>query len=258
MKVVIFCGGLGTRFREETEFRPKPMTEIGGKPLLWHIMKIYAHYGLKDFILCLGYKGYMIKEYFSHYFLHTSDVTFNLRKNEIKVHSTISEPWKITLVDTGQDTMTGGRLKRVQKYIGDKTFMMTYGDGVADINIKELVEFHKNRRKLATITAVQLAGKFGALNISKANSITSFIEKPKGDGGWVNGGFFVLEPEVFSLIKDDTTTWEKEPLVNLAKKNQLNAYKHNGFWQCMDTQRDKTELELLWNSNKTPWKIWKS
>jgi glucose-1-phosphate cytidylyltransferase len=258
MKVVIFCGGLGTRFREETEFRPKPMTEIGGKPLLWHIMKIYAHYGLKDFILCLGYKGYMIKEYFSHYFLHTSDVTFNLRKNEIKVHSTISEPWKITLVDTGQDTMTGGRLKRVQKYVGDKTFMMTYGDGVADINIKELVEFHKNRRKLATITAVQLAGKFGALNISKANSITSFIEKPKGDGGWVNGGFFVLEPEVFSLIKDDTTTWEKEPLVNLAKKNQLNAYKHNGFWQCMDTQRDKTELELLWNSNKTPWKIWKS
>jgi glucose-1-phosphate cytidylyltransferase len=200
----------------------------------------------------------MIKEYFSHYFLHTSDVTFNLRKNEIKVHSTISEPWKITLVDTGQDTMTGGRLKRVQKYVGDKTFMMTYGDGVADINIKELVEFHKNRRKLATITAVQLAGKFGALNISKANSITSFIEKPKGDGGWVNGGFFVLEPEVFSLIKDDTTTWEKEPLVNLAKKNQLNAYKHNGFWQCMDTQRDKTELELLWNSNKTPWKIWKS
>jgi glucose-1-phosphate cytidylyltransferase len=258
IKVVILCGGLGTRFREETEFRPKPMTEIGGKPLLWHIMKIYAHYGFKDFILCLGYKGFMIKEYFSHYFLHTSDVTFNLRKNEIKVHSTISEPWKITLVDTGQDTLTGGRLKRVQKYVGDKTFMMTYGDGVADINIKELVKFHKNRRKLATLTAVQLAGKFGALNINKADSITSFIEKPRGDGGWVNGGFFVLEPEVFSLIKDDTTAWETDPLENLAKKKQLNAYKHGGFWQCMDTQRDKTELELLWNSHKTPWKIWKS
>jgi len=257
MKVVILCGGLGTRFREETEFRPKPMTEIGGKPLLWHIMKIYSHYGFNDFVLCLGYKGYVIKEYFSHYFLHTSDVTFNLRKNEIKVHSTISEPWKITLVDTGQDTMTGGRLKRVQKYVGDKTFMMTYGDGVADINIKELVEFHKNRRKLATITAVQLAGKFGALNISKANSITSFFEKPKGDGVWVSGGFFVLEPEIFSLIKDDTTTWEKEPLVNLAKKNQLNAYKHDGFWKCMDTQRDKIELEQLWNTDKAPWKIWK-
>jgi len=224
---------------------------------LWHIMKIYSHYGFNDFVLCLGYKGYVIKEYFSHYFLHTSDVTFNLRKNEIKVHSTISEPWKITLVDTGQDTMTGGRLKRVQKYVGDKTFMMTYGDGVADINIKELVEFHKNRRKLATITAVQLAGKFGALNISKANSITSFFEKPKGDGVWVSGGFFVLEPEIFSLIKDDTTTWEKEPLVNLAKKNQLNAYKHDGFWKCMDTQRDKIELEQLWNTDKAPWKIWK-
>jgi len=238
MKVVILCGGLGTRFREETEFRPKPMTEIGGKPLLWHIMKIYAHYGLKDFILCLGYKGYMIKEYFSHYFLHTSDVTFNLKKNEIKVHSTISEPWKITLVDTGLETMTGGRLKRIQKYIGDKTFMMTYGDGVADINIKKL-------------------GKFGALSIAKDHAITSFFEKPKGDGVWVSGGFFVLEPEIFSLIKDDTTTWEKEPLVNLAKKNQLNAYKHDGFWKCMDTQRDKIELEQLWNTDKAPWKIWK-
>jgi len=257
MKVVILCGGLGTRFREETEFRPKPMTEIGGKPLLWHIMKIYAHYGLKDFILCLGYKGYMIKEYFSHYFLHTSDVTFNLKKNEIKVHSTISEPWKITLVDTGLETMTGGRLKRIQKYIGDKTFMMTYGDGVADINIKKLVEFHKSNRKLATITAIQLDGKFGALSIAKDHAITSFFEKPKGDGVWVSGGFFVLEPEIFSLIKDDTTTWEKEPLVNLAKKNQLNAYKHDGFWKCMDTQRDKIELEQLWNTDKAPWKIWK-
>jgi glucose-1-phosphate cytidylyltransferase len=199
----------------------------------------------------------MIKEYFSHYFLHTSDVTFNLRKNEIKVHSTISEPWKITLVNTGQDTMTGGRLKRVQKYVGDKTFMMTYGDGVADINIKELVEFHKSHQKLATATAVQFAGRFGALNISKANSITSFIEKPKGDGGWVNGGFFVLEPEVFEFIKDDTTVWEREPLESLAKKRQLNAYKHDGFWKCMDTQRDKIELEQLWNTDKAPWKIWK-
>jgi len=225
---------------------------------LWHIMKIYSHYGFNDFVLCLGYKGYVIKEYFSHYFLHSSDITFNLKKNEIKVHSTISEPWKITLVDTGLDTMTGGRLKRIQKYIGDETFMMTYGDGIADINIEELVKFHKSRRKLATTTAVQLAGKFGALNISKDNAITSFIEKPKGDGGWVNGGFFVLEPEVFELLKDDKTIWEREPLESLAKKGQLNAYKHNGFWQCMDTQRDKTELELLWNSNKTPWKIWKS
>ncbi|MCJ7773304.1 MAG: glucose-1-phosphate cytidylyltransferase, partial [Desulfobacterales bacterium] len=231
MKVVILCGGLGTRFREETEFRPKPMTEIGGKPLLWHIMKIYSYYGFSDFVLCLGYKGYMIKEYFSHYFLHSSDVTFNLKKNEIKVHSTISEPWKITLVDTGQETMTGGRLKRVQKYVGDKTFMMTYGDGVADINIKKLVEFHKSHQKLATATAIQLAGKFGALSITKDHAITSFFEKPKGDGIWISGGFFVLEPEIFSLIKDDTTTWEKGPLVNLAKKNQLNAYKHDGFWK---------------------------
>jgi glucose-1-phosphate cytidylyltransferase len=258
MKVVILCGGLGTRFREETEFRPKPMTEIGGKPLLWHIMKIYSHYDFNDFILCLGYKGYMIKEYFSHYFLHTSDVTFNLKENEIEVHSTISEPWKITLVDTGQETMTGGRLKRVQKYVGDKTFMMTYGDGVADVNIKKLVEFHKSHQKSATTTAVQLAGKFGALNINKDNAITSFLEKPKGDGGWVNGGFFVLEPEVFELLKDDTTVWEREPLDSLAKKRQLNAYKHDGFWQCMDTQRDKIELEMLWSGNKTPWKIWES
>jgi len=258
VKVVILCGGLGTRFREETEFRPKPMAEIGGKPLLWHIMKIYSHYGFNDFVLCLGYKSYIIKEYFSHYFLHTSDVTFNLKKNEIKIHSTISEPWKITLVDTGLDTMTGGRLKRIQKYIGDKTFMMTYGDGVADVNIKELIKFHKSRQKLATTTAIQLAGKFGALNVSKDNAITSFFEKPKGDGGWVNGGFFVLEPKVFDLLKDDTTVWEREPLESLAKKRQLSAYKHEGFWQCMDTQRDKIELEMLWSGNKAPWKIWKS
>lgn len=258
MKVVILCGGLGTRLKEETEFRPKPMVEIGGKPLLWHIMKIYSHYGFNDFILCLGYKSYMIKEYFSHYFLHTSDVTFNLKKNEIKVHSTISEPWKITLVDTGLDTMTGGRLKRIRKYIGGETFMMTYGDGVADVDIKKLLKFHKSHRKLATTTAVQLAGKFGAININKDNAITSFLEKPKGDGRWINGGFFVLEPEVFELLKDDTTVWEREPLENLAKKGQLNAYKHNGFWRCMDTQRDKTELEMLWGGNKTPWKIWES
>jgi glucose-1-phosphate cytidylyltransferase len=257
MKVVILCGGLGTRIKEETEFRPKPMVEIGSKPILWHIMKIYAHYGFKDFVLCLGYKSYMVKEYFSHYFLHMSDVTIDMKKNDIKVHSTMSEPWKITLVDTGLETMTGGRLKRIQKYIGDKTFMMTYGDGVADINIKKLVEFHKSNRKLATVTAIQLAGKFGALRIAKDHAITSFFEKPKGDGVWISGGFFVLEPEIFSLIKDDTTTWEKEPLINLAKKNQLNAYKHNGFWKCMDAQRDKIELEQLWNTDKAPWKIWK-
>jgi len=257
MKVVILCGGLGTRIKEETEFRPKPMVEIGGKPILWHIMKIYAHYGFTDFILCLGYKGYMIKEYFSHYFLHMSDVTIDIKKNDIKVHSTMSEPWEITLVDTGLETMTGGRLKRIQKYIGDETFMMTYGDGIADIDIEELVKFHKSHRKFATVTAIQLDGKFGALSINNSNAITSFFEKPKGDGGWVSGGFFVLEPEIFSLIKDDTMTWENEPLENLAKSNQLNAYKHKGFWKCMDTQRDKMELELLWNAGKAPWKIWK-
>ena len=257
MKVVILCGGLGTRIREESEFRPKPMVEIGGNPILWHIMKIYSHYGFNDFVICLGYKGYVIKEYFSHYFLHMSDVTIDMEKNDIKIHATTSEPWKITLVDTGLETTTGGRLKRIQKYIGDETFMMTYGDGVADINIEELVKFHKSHRKFTTITAVQLAGKFGALSISKGNEITSFFEKPKGDGTWVNGGFFVLEPEIFSFIKNDATAWEGEPLENLAKKNQLNAYKHDGFWKCMDTQRDKIELELLWNTDKPPWKIWK-
>jgi glucose-1-phosphate cytidylyltransferase len=258
MKVVILCGGLGTRFREETEFRPKPMTEIGGKPLLWHIMKIYAHYGFNEFILCLGYKGNMIKEYFLNYAALNNDFTIEIgNHSHIQEHSNHNEKdWKITLVDTGQDTMTGGRLKRVQKYIGNETFMMTYGDGIADINIKKLVKFHKSHRKFATVTAIQLAGKFGALSISQHHTVTSFFEKPKGDGIWVSGGFFVLEPAIFNYINGDTTTWEKEPLENLAKEGQISAYKHPGFWKCMDTQRDKIELEQLWNTDKSPWKIW--
>lgn len=256
MKVVILAGGMGTRISEETSVIPKPMIEVGGKPILWHIMKIYSHYGFNDFVICLGYKGYIIKEYFSHYFLHTSDVTIDIKKNDTKIHATKSEPWKITLVDTGLETNTGGRLKRVQKYVGGETFMMTYGDGVADLNIEKLARFHKSHKKLATITAVQLGGKFGALRIDKNNIITSFFEKPKGDGFWINGGFFVLEPDIFSFIKDSAVVWEKEPLENLAKRKQLNAYKHDGFWKCMDTQRDKIELELLWNTNKAPWKIW--
>jgi len=256
MKVVILAGGRGTRISEETGSIPKPMVEIGGNPILWHIMKIYSHYGFNDFIICLGYKSYMIKEYFSHYFLHTSDVTIDIKKNSTKVHSTTSEPWKITLVDTGLQTNTGGRLKKIQKYVGNETFMMTYGDGLTDVNIKEILKFHKSRPKLATLTAIQFAGRFGALSIDRNDSVTSFFEKPKGDGIWVSGGFFVLEPEVFSFIKDDAVAWEKEPLENIAKKKQLNAYRHDGFWKCMDTQRDKIELEMLWNNGKAPWKVW--
>jgi len=256
MKVVILAGGMGTRISEETSVIPKPMIEIGGKPILWHIMKIYSYYGFNDFIICLGYKGYMIKEYFSHYFLHMSDMTIDIKKNSTKIHATTSEPWKITLVDTGLKANTGGRLKLIQKYVGRETFTMTYGDGLTNLNIKELVKFHKIRKRFATVTAIQLAGRFGSLNIDKDSSITSFFEKPKGDGHWVSGGFFVLEPEIFKFIKDDSTVWEKEPLEILAKKKQLNAYKHKGFWKCMDTMRDKIELERLWETNSAMWKAW--
>ncbi len=257
MKVVLLAGGMGTRLSEETDIRPKPMVEIGGKPILWHIMKIYSHYGFNDFIVCLGYKGYYIKEYFYHYFLHNSDVTFDFSKQnqERTVHNTKAEPWKVTLVDTGAETMTGGRLKRVSEYIGNETFMMTYGDGVSDINIKTLVEHHEKSGKKATLTAVLPSGKFGALALD-GDLITAFQEKPKGDGSWVNGGFFVLEPSVIDLIKDDTTIWEREPLEKLADSGELTAYKHSGFWKPMDTLRDKIELNTMWESGNAPWKLW--
>ncbi len=257
MKVVILAGGLGTRFSEETEIKPKPMIEIGGKPILWHIMKIYSYYGFNDFIICLGYKGYYIKEYFAHYFLHESDVTFDFKKNnEMIVHSHKAEPWCVTLVDTGQNTMTGGRIKHIQKYIGNETFQLTYGDGVGNIAIDKLVKHHKSCKKHATITSVQPLGRFGALNIDNNSIVTSFLEKPQGDNYWINGGFFVLEPEIFKYIEGDNTIWEKEPMENLAKDNQLTAYKHSGFWQPMDTLRDKRELETLWESKKAPWNTW--
>ena len=256
-KVVILCGGKGTRISEETESLPKPMVEIGGKPILWHIMKIYSHYGYNDFIICLGYKGYLIKEYFSHYFLHMSDVTIDMVNNQTKIHTTASEPWKITLVDTGLETMTGGRLKRIEKYLGNGAFMMTYGDGLGNINMDELVKAHKKSKKYATLTAVQNAGRFGVLDINKDCNVKSFLEKPKGEGSWMNAGFFVLGPQVFKHIKDDSTIWEREPLENIAADGQLNAYKHSGFWKCMDTLRDKLELENLWNTKEVPWKVWK-
>ena len=258
MKVVILAGGRGTRISEETEMLPKPMVEVGGKPILWHIMKIYSSYGFNEFIICLGYKGYLVKEYFSHYFMHMSDITIELSKNKTKIHATTSEPWTITLVDTGMDTMTGGRLKRVQKYIGNKTFLLTYGDGVADVNIEKLVNFHKKSGNVATLTAIQNTGKFGILDLDPRSNVVSFLEKPKSESGWINGGFFVLEPEVFDLIHNgDATVWEREPLEVLAKSAKLRAYKHKGFWSCMDTLRDKLELERIWQSGKVPWKTWK-
>ncbi len=258
MKVVILAGGRGTRISEETEVLPKPMVEIGGKPVIWHIMKLYSHYGFNDFIICLGYRGYMIKEYFSHYFMHMSDVTIDLSKNKTKTHTTASEPWKITLVDTGLDTMTGSRLKRVEKYIGKTTFLLTYGDGLADINMKELVRFHKAHKRPATLTAIQNVGRFGVLDISAGSKVSSFLEKPKGEGGWINGGFFVLEPEVFNFIENyDSIVWENQPLENLARQGKLSAYKHAGFWGCMDTLRDKNNFERIWQSNQASWKVWK-
>lgn len=255
MKAVILVGGFGTRISEETHLKPKPMVEIGGKPILWHIMKIYSAYGINEFIICCGYKGYLVKGYFANYFLHTSDVTIDMVNNSVTVHERHSEPWKITLVDTGEHTMTGGRLKRVMKFVGNETFCFTYGDGVSDVNINKLIDFHSAQGTWATLTAVQPPGRFGALALEGCR-ITAFKEKPQGEGGWINGGFFVLEPKVFELIAGDATSWELEPMEILAQNSQLSAYKHNGFWQPMDTLRDKIKLEELWNSQKAPWKVW--
>ncbi len=257
MKAVILAGGLGTRISEETTVKPKPMVEIGGQPILWHIMKIYSSHGVNDFIICCGYKGHVIKEYFANYSLHRSDVTFDFRNNKTKIHANNSEPWTVTLVDTGPTTMTGGRLKRVKKYIGNETFCFTYGDGLADINIKELVDFHKQQNTAATLTATQPPGRFGAFTLGHDQmKITSFHEKPTGDGAWINGGYFVLEPQVIDYIEDDASVWEQEPLQGLARDSMLAAYKHCGFWQPMDTLRDKHYLEGLWDEGKAPWKTW--
>lgn len=257
MKVVILAGGYGTRISEESHLKPKPMIDIGERPILWHIMKIYSSYGFNDFIICLGYKGYCIKEYFAHYFLHESDVTFDFKNhNERMVHHHSAEPWSVTLVNTGGETMTGGRVKRVQEYIGNEPFLLTYGDGVADVNIAELVAYHKAHGKLATVTSIQPAGRFGALDLDSENLVHGFKEKPKGDGAWINGGFFVMEPEVMNYIVDDTTILEKDPLEGLARDSQLVAYKHSGFWQPMDTLRDKNHLDDLWKSGAAPWKVW--
>ena len=257
MKVVILAGGLGTRLSEETDFKPKPMVEIGAKPILWHIMKLYSHYGFNDFVLCLGYKGYMMKEYFANYFLHQADVTIDMKNNKMEVHQKKAEPWKVTLVDTGLNTMTGGRIQRIEKYAGNETFLLTYGDGVADVNIKKLIDFHKKSARKATVTAVQPLGRFGSIVIGPGGGALSFQEKPQGGGAWISGGFFVLEPEVFKYIRDDASMWERQPLETLTRERQLSVYRHTGFWKCMDTLRDKQELENLWQSGKAPWKVWK-
>ena len=256
MKVVILAGGLGTRLSEETNLRPKPMVEIGGKPILWHVMKIYSSYGVNDFIICCGYKGYFIKEYFANYFLHMSDVTFDIFKNKVHVHKERAEPWTVTLVDTGDNSMTGGRLRRVKEYVKDEeSFCFTYGDGLSDINIDALIKFHKEHNKLATVTGVVPPGRFGALEIEN-NSVKSFKEKPKGDGAMINGGLFVLDPKVIDLVDGDESIWEQKPLQQLASENQLMAFEHSGFWQPMDTLRDKNYLEELWNQGCAPWKVW--
>ena len=256
MKVVILAGGFGTRLSEETDIKPKPMVEIGGKPILWHIMKNYSSHGFNEFVILLGYKGYVIKEFFSNYFLHQSDVTFDLANNSMEVHQNESEPWKVTLLDTGLSTLTGGRIKRAKDYIGDDDFLLTYGDGLSDVDIAKTVEFHKSHGKNITMTAVQPAGRYGALDIKADNSISSFKEKPKGDGSWINGGFFVCKPDVLDYIDGDSTIFEQEPLVNLASDNQLMAYKFDGFWGSMDTLRDKHNLCQMWDSNQAPWKKW--
>lgn len=254
MKTVILAGGLGTRISEESHLKPKPMIEIGGKPILWHILKIYAHHGINDFVICLGYKGYIVKEYFANYFLHMSNVTFDMASNRMEVHDHYAEPWRVTLIDTGAETLTGGRLKRVSKYIGDETFCLTYGDGVADIDIGRLVDFHRAHAKKATLTAIQPPGRYGALDL-EGLSVLNFLEKPAGDGAWINGGFFVLEPSVLDYIEGDGMSWESIPLQRLAQEGQLMAYQHNGFWQAMDTMRDKNQLEELWRVSP-PWKVW--
>lgn len=257
MKAVILAGGLGTRLSEETSVRPKPMVEVGGQPILWHIMKSYSAHGISDFIICCGYKGYVIKEFFANYFLRMSDVTFDMRFNQMNIHSGNAEPWRVTLVDTGEKSMTGGRLKRVREHIGNETFCFTYGDGVSDINISKLIEFHKEQGTQGTLTAVQPSGRFGAIVLgSEQTKITKFHEKPDGDGAWINGGYFVLEPEVIDYVIDDSTVWEQEPLQKLADSGQLAAFKHDGFWQPMDTLKDKNYLEGLWQSGKAPWKVW--
>jgi glucose-1-phosphate cytidylyltransferase len=255
MKAVILAGGLGTRISEETHLKPKPMIEVGGRPILWHILKMYSSHGINDFIICCGYKGYVIKEYFANYFLHMSDVTFDMANNKMEVHQQKAEPWKITLVDTGDDTLTGGRLKRVRQYLGSEDFCFTYGDGVGDVDLTKLIAFHKAHGKKATVTATQPPGRFGALDMV-GNSVGSFTEKPHGDGAYINGGFFVLSPDVIDLIEGDKTIWEREPMELLAKQGQMQAFLHNGFWQPMDTLRDKTALEELWSSGKAPWKMW--
>ena len=256
MKVVILAGGAGTRISEETQNRPKPMVEIGGKPILWHIMKLYSHYGVSDFVICLGFKGYMIKEYFANYWLHTSDVTFDLGANQIITHERNTENWRVTLVDTGLETMTGGRLKRVAQYLEkDEPFCMTYGDGVGDVDIAKLVDFHRGHGRKATVTATTAPGRFGALRM-QGTTVEGFQEKPVGDGAWINGGFFVLSPDVLNLINGDSTVWEREPMEKLAASGELAAYKHPGFWQPMDTLREKNQLEALWESGKAPWKVW--
>lgn len=256
MKVVILAGGFGTRISEESHLKPKPMIEIGEQPILWHIMKQYSHYGYHDFVICLGYKAYVIKEYFSDYFLHTSDITFDLANNKMTVHNNFSEPWKVTLVDTGLKTMTGGRVKRIQEYVGNEPFMLTYGDGVSDVDIHKLAAFHKSHGKIATMTAINAGQRFGVLEVGGDNTIHAFREKSKDDGSLINGGFMVLNPEIFQYIEGDSTVFEKEPLETVAKMGELMAYKHDGFWHCMDTQRDKMRLEEMWASGAAPWKVW--
>lgn len=257
MKVVLLAGGFGTRISEESHLRPKPMIEIGDMPILWHIMKCYSHYGYNDFIICCGYKAYMIKEYFADYYLHRSDVTFDFSENnKMIVHNNLAEPWKVTLIDTGLNTMTGGRIKRIQKYIGNETFMLTYGDGVSDVDISKLVKFHEAHGKIATMTAINVGQRFGVLDINENDQINSFREKNDNDGSMINGGFMVLSPKIFQYIKDDSTVFEKAPLETVAKMGELMAYKHEGFWKCMDTQRDKQQLEELWESGEAPWKKW--
>jgi glucose-1-phosphate cytidylyltransferase len=255
MKLVILAGGRGTRLTEETLIKPKPLVDIGNKPIIWHIMKIYSHYGINDFIICLGYKGYLIKEYFANYFLHNSDLTIDLKKNSTTIHQKNSENWKVTLVDTGDDTLTGGRILKIKKYI-KSDFLLTYGDGLSNVNVKKLIHFHKNNRKLVTVTAIQPQGRFGIIDINKKNKVTNFKEKPKGDNNWINGGFFVLKPGIFDFLENDSSVWEKKPLTEMTKRNQVVAFKHSGFWHAMDTVRDKVLLDNLWDQGRAPWKIW--
>ncbi|MFT7035891.1 MAG: glucose-1-phosphate cytidylyltransferase [Cyclobacteriaceae bacterium] len=256
MKVVLLAGGFGTRLSEETNLKPKPMVEIGGKPILWHIMKTYSYYGFNEFVICLGYKGYMIKEYFANYFLHQADVTIDMANNQFEYHKSEAEPWKVSLIDTGSSSMTGGRIKRVKDYLNNEPFLLTYGDGVGNVNIADLVAFHENHGKLMTVTSVQPSGRFGALNIAENQEVKSFMEKPKGDGSWINGGFFVCQPEVIDFIDGDESVFEKKPMETIAKEGQMKAFNHHDFWKPMDTLRDKQDLESLWASGQAPWKLW--